>query len=217
MLRNIIQIDPEACTGCGLCVTACHEGAIELIDGKAVLVREDHCDGLGDCLPACPAGAIRFTLREAPAYNEAAVQARRQATADRPPLSAPSQESQLTNWPVQLRLAPVSSPAFADADLLIAADCTAYAYGSFHRDFLTGRVALIGCPKLDDADYAQKLTALLLHNAIRSVTVLRMTVPCCAGLSRAVHTALAQSGKQLPCRVVTLSPDGTIVNDLQEQ
>jgi len=202
MIRRIITIDEAKCNGCGLCAAACHEGAIGMVDGKAKLLREDYCDGLGDCLPACPMDAISFEEREAPAYNEAAVLAAKKANA------AEHVSSQLTNFPVQIKLLPVNAPYFEGADLLIAADCTAYAYGNFHHDFMQGKVTLIGCPKLDAVNYAEKLTEIFKHNNIRSVTVTRMTVPCCGGLSYAVKTALENSGKQIPLQIVTISPDG---------
>lgn len=205
MKRRIIKIDETLCNGCGLCATACHEGAIGMVNGKAKLLREDYCDGLGDCLPACPMKAITFEVREAPAYDEAAVQKIKavKAAADAP--------NCLQNFPVQIKLAPVTAPYFADADLLIAADCTAFAYGNFHRDFINGRVTLVGCPKLDGVNYSEKLTAILQNNNIRSVTLTRMTVPCCGGLSYAAETAIAQSGKDIPLRIVTISPDGRII------
>ena len=205
MKRKIIKIDESRCNGCGLCATACHEGAIGMVNDKAKLLREDYCDGLGDCLPACPMKAITFEVREAPAYNEAAVQKIKavKAAADAP--------NCLQNFPVQIKLAPVTAPYFAGADLLIAADCTAFAYGNFHRDFINGRVTLVGCPKLDGINYSDKLTAILQNNDIRSVTLARMTVPCCGGLSYAAETAIAQSGKDIPLRIVTISPDGRII------
>lgn len=205
MKRRIIKIDESLCNGCGLCATACHEGAIGMVNGKAKLLREDYCDGLGDCLPACPMKAITFEVREAPAYNEAAVEKIKavKAAADAP--------NCLQNFPVQIKLAPVSAPYFADADLLIAADCTAFAYGNFHRDFINGRVTLVGCPKLDGVNYSEKLTAILQNNNIQSVTLTRMTVPCCGGLSYAAETAIAQCGKDIPLRIVTISPDGQII------
>lgn len=207
MIRKIITIDTEKCNGCGLCAHACHEGAIGIVDGKAKLLREDHCDGLGDCLPACPMGAISFEEREAPAYNEAAVMAAKRAK------EAARQEvpAQLQNWPVQIKLAPVNAAYFDGADLLVAADCTAYAYGSFHDRFMSGRVTLIGCPKLDGVDYAEKLAQIFRYNEIRSITVTRMTVPCCGGLPYAVRQALEMSGKRIPLNVVTTSPDGRII------
>lgn len=205
MKRRIIKIDESLCNGCGLCATACHEGAIGMVNGKAKLLREDYCDGLGDCLPACPMQAITFEEREAPAYNEAAV---KQAQALKAAGDAPNC---LSNFPVQIKLAPLSAPYFAGADLLIAADCTAFAYGNFHRDFINGRITLVGCPKLDGVNYAEKLTAILQSNDIRSVTVTRMTVPCCGGLPYAVQTALQNCGKDIPLQVVTISPDGQII------
>ena len=229
MVRKIIKIDEETCNGCGACAAACHEGAIEMIGGKARLTREDYCDGLGDCLPACPTGAITFEEREAPAYNEAAVLAAKEKKAPLPctcpgtqsrviqhedrALSTSSKPvaSQLSQWPVQIKLVPVSAPYFDGAKLLIAADCTAYAYGSFHQEFMRNHVTLIGCPKLDAVDYADKLTQIFQLNDIRSVTVTRMTVPCCGGLAFAVKTAIEQSGKTIPLNIVTISPDGTII------
>lgn len=229
MKRKIIKIDEDICIGCGLCAEACHEGAIGMVDGKARLLREDYCDGLGDCLPACPTGAITFEEREAPAYDAAAVEASRRAaeplpcgcpgtlarTLDRPD-EAPGQEretsaclhSELRQWPVQIQLVPVKAPYFDHADLLIAADCTAYAYADFHRTFLRGRIALVGCPKLDHVDYAEKLTAIFAENAIESVTVVRMEVPCCGGLVKAVKEALQASGKTIPCQVITVTTEG---------
>ena len=213
MKRRIITIDEGKCNGCGLCAKACHEGAIGMVDGKAKLLREDYCDGLGDCLPACPVNAISFEEREAPAYNEAAVLAAKRAKeASGCPGTACQrvQEGCLTNFPVQIKLAPIHAYWFDGADLLIAADCTAYAYGNFHNDFIQNRVTLIGCPKLDGVQYAEKLTQILRENRIRSVTVTRMTVPCCGGLSHAVKTAVENCGKDIPLQVVTISPDGRI-------
>ena len=200
MIRRIITIDENKCNGCGLCADACHEGAIGIVDGKAKLLREDYCDGLGDCLPACPMNAITFEEREAPAYNEAAVLAAKEA-----------KSLQLRNFPVQIKLAPVNAPWFEDADLLIAADCTAFAYPDFHRDFIRGKVVLIGCPKLDAVNYAEKLTQIFRYNNIRSITVTRMTVPCCGGLTNAVKTAIENSGKEIPLNIVTIRPDGQTV------
>ena len=185
------------------CATACHEGAIEMINGKAKLTREDYCDGLGDCLPACPTGAITFEEREAPAYDEAAVLAAKQ-------LSTVS-SSQLKSWPVQIKLAPINAPYFNNANLLIAADCTAYAYGNFHNEFIKGNITLIGCPKLDAVDYADKLTAIIANNNIKSITVTRMEVPCCGGIENAVKRALQNSGKSIPLKIVTISIDGKIL------
>ena len=200
MIRRIITIDENKCNGCGLCADACHEGAIGIVAGKAKLLREDYCDGLGDCLPACPMNAITFEEREAPAYNEAAVLAAKKA-----------QSLQLRNFPVQIKLAPVNAPWFEDADLLIAADCTAFAYPDFHRDFIRGKAVLIGCPKLDAVNYAEKLGEILRTNSIRSITVTRMTVPCCGGLTMAVKNAIAASGKDIPLNIVTIRPDGQTV------
>ena len=227
MIRRIITIDEEKCNGCGLCAKACHEGAISMVDGKAKLLREDYCDGLGDCLPACPMNAISFEEREAPAYNEAAVLAAKKAKEEKLPCGCPGSAcqssqredsgvatlvpSQLRNFPVQLKLAPVNAPCFDGADLLIAADCTAYAYGSFHSKFMKDKVTLIGCPKLDSPSYADKLTQIFALNDIRSVTVTRMTVPCCGGLPFAVKTALENCGEDIPLNIVTISPDGRIV------
>lgn len=231
MIRKIIKIDEEKCNGCGACAAACHEGAIEMIDGKAKLTREDYCDGLGDCLPACPVDAISFEEREAPAYNEAAVLAAKQKK--RPevlPCGCPGTHSksiqreeincampsvpttsQLSQWPVQIKLVPINAPYFNGANLLIAADCTAYAYGNFHSEFIRNHVTLIGCPKLDDADYSEKLTAIIAGNDIKSVTVTRMEVPCCGGIEYAVKKALQASGKFIPWRVVTISTNGQIL------
>ena len=256
MKRKIIHIDRDLCNGCGACAAACHEGAIEMVEGKAVLTREDYCDGLGDCLPACPTGAITFEERDAPAYNEAAVLAAKAqkeaaAVAQAKPLSKPAAPampahgvhggaklpcgcpgtnskrivrdesacsvsaapvtSRLSQWPVQIKLVPVHAPYFDGAHLLIAADCTAYAYGNIHEEFIKGRVTLIGCPKLDEGDYADKLTAIISNNNIRSVTVLRMEVPCCGGIENAAKQAIQASGKFLPWRVVTVSTDGRLM------
>ena len=214
MIRRIITIDEEKCNGCGLCASACHEGAIGILEGKAKLLREDYCDGLGDCLPACPLDAISFEEREAPAYDEAAVLAAKKAKEEapspaRPDIRAPV--SRLRNFPIQIRLLPPNAAFFDGADLLIAADCTAYSYGSFHQDFMQDKVTMIGCPKLDAADYAQKLAEIFRHNDIRSVTVTRMTVPCCGGLSYAVQTAIENSGKNIPLHIVTIRPDGQMI------
>lgn len=233
MKRKIIRIDRERCNGCGACAKACHEGAIEIINGKAELVREHFCDGLGDCLPECPTGAISFEEREAPAYDEKAVkEAQKNQTASkhtgcpgaksmqirRPtepgtgtPAPNPGQMSALRNWPVQIKLAPVSAPYFNGAKLLIAADCTAYAYASFHQDFIRNKLTLIGCPKLDQVDYSEKLTAIIQGNDIQSVTIVRMEVPCCGGLEMAAKKALQNSGKFIPWQVVTISIDGKII------
>lgn len=229
MIRRIIQIDEEKCNGCGACAKACHEGAIGMVNGKAKLLRDDYCDGLGDCLPACPMDAIRFVEREAAAYDEAAVLANKakkeqQHTGCSCPGSAPCaiqhEEaaapaapaiSRLKNWPVQIQLAPVKAPYFDGADLLIAADCTAFSYGAFHEDFIKGRVALIGCPKLDHTNYAEKLAAILRENDIKSVTLTRMQVPCCGGLAFMLGEALKSCGKDIPVRVVTIGMDGRIL------
>lgn len=204
MVRKIIKIDEARCSGCGACARACHEGAIEMVAGKAKLTREDYCDGLGDCLPQCPEDAISFEEREAPAYDEAAVLAAKRGK---------SGSSQLRQWPCQIKLAPVSAPYFKGAELLVAADCTAYAYGDVHRDFMRGRVTLIGCPKLDSVDYSQKLTEIIRNNGIESVMVLRMEVPCCGGLKAAVEKALAGSGKKISLQVVTISVDGKVIGN----
>ncbi|MBR5272269.1 MAG: 4Fe-4S binding protein [Clostridia bacterium] len=227
MIRKIIKIDEEKCNGCGACAAACHEGAIEMINGKAKLTREDYCDGLGDCLPACPVDAISFEEREAPAYNEAAVLAAKQSKTL--PCGCPGTQSRtikreedfcptsrvnsmLSQWPVQIKLVPVNAPYFDGANLLVAADCTAYAYGNFHNEFIRKHVTIIGCPKLDEGDYTEKLTAIIANNNIKSVTVVRMQVPCCGGIENAVKSALQASGKFIPWRVVTISTDGRIVD-----
>jgi len=211
MIRRIIKIDESKCNGCTLCAKACHEGAIGMVNGKAKLLREDYCDGLGDCLPACPTGAITFEEREAPAYNEAAVQAAKKAAT---PCTACQTDlaGQLQNFPIQLKLVPENAAILDGCDLLIAADCTAYAYANFHRDFIAGKMTLIGCPKLDGS-YAPKLTEMFRNNNIRSVTVTRMQVPCCGGLPFMVKTAMEASGKDIPCRVVILSADGKILGE----
>lgn len=226
MLRKIIRIDENKCNGCGLCAQACHEGAIGMVEGKAKLLREDYCDGLGDCLPACPVNAITFEEREAPAYNEAAVLAAKAAKGEPSfegcPGSALKQikrdehkdnepvTSQLTQWPVQIKLVPVNAPYFDGANLLIAADCTAYAYGDFHNKFIKNRITLIGCPKLDEGSYTEKLTEIIKNNNIKSLTIVRMEVPCCGGLEHAAVTALKESGKFIPWQVNTVTTDGRL-------
>jgi Fe-S-cluster-containing hydrogenase component 2 len=237
MVRKIIEIDAQKCNGCGLCVSACHEGAIGLENDKAKLLRDDYCDGLGNCLPACPTGAIRFIEREAAAYDEAAVQKNTQAknarapnlacgcpgtnlkkfdrgkqSADVQPLGAMLQ-SQLGQWPVQIKLVPVNAPYFNSAALLVAADCAAYAYANFHAEFMKNKITIIGCPKLDDVDYTEKLSAILKTNDVKSLAVVRMEVPCCAGIANAAADALKQSGKMIPRRVITLSTDGAVIKD----
>ncbi len=232
MIRKIIKIDEEKCNGCSLCARACHEGAIEMVNGKAKLTREDYCDGLGDCLPACPTGAITFEEREAPAYNEAAVLAAKAKNEPLPcgcpgthsksikrdvcscdtDLGAAPARSRLSQWPVQIKLVPVSAPYFDGANLLIAADCTAFAYGNFHNEFIRNHVTLIGCPKLDSVDYTEKLTAIIANNDIKQVTIVRMEVPCCGGIELAAKKALMASGKFIPWRVVTISTDGRILD-----
>ena len=233
MIRKIIKIDKEKCDGCGLCVTACHEGAIGLEGGKAVLLRDDYCDGLGNCLPVCPTGAISFEEREALPFDEQTVQQNKKENesaekpcgcpgsnakiiehkkiADKQKVEESTSESQLRQWPVQIQLAPVNAPYFNEADLLVAADCAAYAHGSFHKAFMKGRITLIGCPKLDSVEYSEKLTAILRTNSVRSVTVVRMEVPCCGGLQYAVVEALKNCGKMIPWQVVTLSVGGEVL------
>ena len=231
MLRKIIKIDEEKCNGCGLCAEACHEGPIGMVNGKAKLLRDDYCDGLGDCLPACPTGAISFEVREAKAYDEEAVkkaQSKKVQSCDSLPCGCPGTNSKvlrresvempfvpvssrLNQWPVQIKLVPPNAPYFENADLLIAADCTAFAYGNFHNDFIKNRITLIGCPKLDEGDYSEKLTQIIRDNSIKSVTVVRMEVPCCGGIENAVKRALMNSGKFIPWSVVTISSDGRIL------
>ena len=215
MKRRVIHIDQDKCNGCGACASACHEGAIGMVNGKARLMRDDYCDGLGDCLPACPTNAITFVEREAAPYDEAAVQANKAAlkagkAADA--AFAPT-VSRLQQWPVQIKLAPVNAPYFNGAKLLIAADCTAYAYAGFHEKFMKGHVTLIGCPKLDAIDYSEKLTEIFRNNDILSISVVRMEVPCCGGMTYAVQRAIANSGKDIPCKVTVLSINGDILNE----
>ncbi|MCI5623868.1 MULTISPECIES: ATP-binding protein [Anaerostipes] len=230
MIRKIIQINEDKCNGCGLCAKACHEGAIGMVDGKARLLRDDYCDGLGDCLPACPTNAISFVEREAAPYDKEAVEANmkkkkaaghvfsgcpgsRMQTMKRGSgdTSQTAVETQLLQWPVQIKLVPVQAPYFQNANLLVAADCTAYAYGNFHQEFMKNKITLIGCPKLDEGDYAEKLTQIIALNDIQSVTVVRMEVPCCGGIENAVKRALQDSGKFIPWQVVTISTDGNIL------
>ena len=230
MIRKIIKIDEDKCNGCGACAAACHEGAIQMVNGKAKLTREDYCDGLGDCLPACPTGAITFEEREAPAYNEAAVLEAKKKAAKPLPCGCPGTNSkaikregvcaasnaaitsQLMQWPVQIKLVPVNAPYFDGANLLVAADCTAFAYGNFHNEFIRNHITLIGCPKLDEGDYAEKLTAIISNNNIKSVKIVRMEVPCCGGIENAVKRALKASDKFIPWQVVTISTDGRIID-----
>ena len=242
MKRRIIEIDRDKCNGCGACAAACHEGAIAMVDGKAQLMRDDYCDGLGDCLPACPTGAITFVEREAAAYDEKAVMENKQKKMQEKmkkegmtlPCGCPGSRSRriehaecdaseprgaepvsrLSQWPVQIKLVPVNAPYFDGARLLIAADCTAYAYAAFHERFIKGHITLVGCPKLDGVDYSEKLTEIIRNNDIKSVTVVRMEVPCCGGLEHAAQTALQRSGKFIPWQVVTVSTDGRIINSL---
>lgn len=206
MVRKIIKIDAEKCNGCGACATACHEGAIEMAGGKARLAREDYCDGLGDCLPECPCGAISFEEREAPAYDEAAVLAAKQKKT-----LAAGAGSRLGQWPCQIRLVPVKAPYFDGAELLVAADCTAYAYANIHEDYMKGKITLIGCSKLDAVDYSDKLTGIVKNNDIKNITVLRMEVPCCGGIGMAVKRAVQNSGKEIPVQVATVSVKGSIL------
>ena len=232
MLRKIIHIDEDKCNGCGACAAACHEGAIGMVNGKAKLLRDDYCDGLGDCLPACPTNAISFVEREAAAYDEKAVEKNKKASSgetlpcgcpgthakaivrrsgESEPLSPAESVSRLSQWPVQIKLVPVSAPYFDGANLLVAADCTAYAYGDFHEKFIKNHITLVGCPKLDSGDYTEKLTEILKNNNIKSLTVVRMEVPCCGGLEQAAVMALKNSGKFIPWQIYTISTDGRIL------
>ena len=237
MKRRIIEIDENKCNGCGACAAACHEGAIAMVDGKAQLMRDDYCDGLGDCLPTCPTGAITFVEREAAAYDEQAVMENKQRKMRKEGMTLPcgcpgsqsrqiqhaeggstempriEQMSRLSQWPVQIKLVPVNAPYFDGARLLIAADCTAYAYAAFHERFIKGHITLVGCPKLDGVDYSEKLTEIIRENDIKSVTVVRMEVPCCGGLELAAKKALQQSGKFIPWQVVTVTVDGRLVEE----
>ena len=235
VIRRIVNIEEEKCTGCGACAEACHEGAIGMVDGKAKLLRDDYCDGLGDCLPSCPAGAISFVEREAAAYDEEAVQQHmehrklqqsfqgcpghrpmsfdRSAAPEPEELRARAARSELAQWPCQIKLVPVNAPFFDGAKLLIAADCTAFAYAAMHAEFMRGRVTLNGCPKLDGVDYSEKLTEIIRRNDIKSVTIVRMEVPCCGGLELAAKRALQNSGKFIPWQVVTISTDGRLLEN----
>lgn len=230
MKRKIIKIDKEKCNGCGLCVDACHEGAIGMVEGKAKLLRDDYCDGLGDCLPVCPTGAISFEEREAAAYDEEAVKKNQESKKmpcgcpgtnikelKRAPIQRVAQnekaESELMQWPVQIKLVPVNAPYFNQANLLIAADCSAFAYADFHKEFIRNHITLIGCPKLDSGEYSEKLTQIIKNNNIKSVKVVRMEVPCCSGIANAVITALKNSGKMIPWQIVTISTDGKIIDN----
>ena len=234
MVRKIIQINADKCNGCSLCAEACHEGAIGMVDGKAILLRDDYCDGLGDCLPVCPTDAITFVEREALEYNEMEVEKkmadkkveklacgcsgtsskmikRKEVCSKTDDLSPPPM-TQLNQWPVQIKLVPTNAPYLQGANLVIAADCAAYAYGNFHNEFMQNKITLIGCPKLDEGDYSEKLTAMLKQNDIKSVTVIRMEVPCCSGIENAVKTALRNCGKMIQWQVITISTEGTILN-----
>jgi ferredoxin len=242
MKRNIVKINADQCNGCGLCVSACHEGALQLINGKAVLVSESYCDGLGNCLPECPTGAITIEEREAAAFDEMAVQKQPETPKNHTPaplacgcpgtqartiekksvpvkaqqsVIAPAavMESQLNQWPCQIKLVPANAPYFDNAHLLVAADCTAFAYAGIHQDFMKNKITLIGCPKLDEVDYSAKLTQILKAHDLQSITVLRMEVPCCGGIVNAVKTALINSGKMIPWQVVTISTDGNVLEE----
>ena len=226
MKRKIVHIAEDQCTGCGACAKACHEGAIAMVNGRAKLIRDDYCDGLGDCLPVCPAGAISILERDAAPYDEVAVREKKETLGlgrgcpgtearaiERSGSAVPcgEQTSQLSQWPVQIKLLPVNAPYFDGAKLLIAADCTAYAYAGFHDQFIRGHITMVGCPKLDNVDYSEKLTDIIRSNEIREITIVRMEVPCCGGLENAVKAALRESGKSIPCQVVTISTDGKIL------
>lgn len=226
MIRKIIKIDEDKCNGCGFCANACHEGAIAIVDGKAKLLRDDYCDGLGNCLPVCPEQAISFEEREAAAFDEEAVKSniekikhpvcpgsmakKIEITQIEKNENSCDVHSRLSQWPCQIKLIAPNAPYFNSANLLVAADCTAFAYGNFHEKFIKDHITLIGCPKLDDIDYSEKLTAIIKNNDIRSITVARMEVPCCGGISNAVVTAIRNSGKILPLNIVTISIDGEI-------
>ena len=237
MVRKIIKINKEKCNGCGLCVSACHEGAIGMVAGKAELLRDDYCDGLGNCLPVCPTEAITFEEREAEEFDEAAVKSnmenkalpplacgcpgtnmkaiKRENTSETPVREGAAGiapvETHLNQWPVQIKLVPTNAPYFENANLLIAADCSAFAYGNFHAEYMRNRVTIIGCPKLDEGDYSEKLTDILKGNNVKSVTIVRMEVPCCAGIENAAKMALQNCGKMIPWQVVTISTDGRII------
>ncbi|NDO45909.1 4Fe-4S binding protein [Clostridium sp. MD294] len=229
MIRKIIKIDEQKCNGCGACAVACHEGAIEMINGKAKLTREDYCDGIGDCLPNCPTNAISFEQREAPAYNEKAVMAAKQQKQFKGCSGVQAKTilhqnteyntvtneivSQLSQWPIQIKLVPVNADYFEGANLLVAADCTAYAYANFHNKFMRSHITLIACTKLDNCDYSEKLTQIITQNNIKSITITRMEVPCCGGIENAVKHALQCSGKSIPCNVITISTNGMIKNE----
>ncbi len=235
MKRDIIIIDEAKCNGCGLCVDACHEGALKMVDGKAKLISESYCDGLGDCLPQCPTDAITIEQREVAAYDDEAVKinmAKKDKAEGSIPRGCPGSQartivhkespvsssveniqvqSQLGQWPCQIKLVPPNAPYFDNAHLLIAADCTAYAYANFHNDFMKNKITIIGCPKLDDGDYSEKLTEIITTNNIKSVTVLRMQVPCCGGIENATKQALKNSGKMIPWSITTIGTDGSII------
>lgn len=231
MIRKIIEIDEEKCNGCGLCAEACHEGAIGMVEGKAKLLRDDYCDGLGDCLPTCPTGAISFVEREALPYDKEAVEKKMKENnikhtgckgsmakkiirhEEKNINQSEKQKSLLGQWPVQIKLVPVNAPYFDNARLLIAADCTAFSYGNFHQDFIRNHVCIIGCPKLDEGDYAEKLTEIIKNNNIKSIDIVRMEVPCCGGIENAAKKAIQNSGKFLPWQVHVISTNGEIIED----